>query len=75
MTNFLTDYRGRIASHSPYCAAQLYAGMVQWLSFETLLMLSHVNQYDVGLIPVEVNYFWLHLGQFSFIFLYIRLGS
>ena len=74
MTNFLTDFRGGIVSHSPHHAAQLCTGMVQWLSFEKLLMLSHVNQYDVGSIPLEVSYFWLHLGQFSFIFLYIRLG-
>ena len=75
MTHFLTDFRGGIVSDSPHCAAQLYARVVQWLNLEKLLMLSHVNQYDVGSIPIEVNYFWLHLGQFSFIFLYIRSGS
>ena len=72
MTNSLTDFRGRILSHTPHRASQLYAGIVR---LEKLLMLSHVNQYDVGSIPIEVNYFWLHLGQFSFIFLYIRSGS
>ena len=47
--------------------------MVQRLSIDILLLLSHVNQYDVGSISGMVTYFWLHLGQFSFIFLYIRL--
>ena len=75
MTNILTDFRGRIVRHSLHRATQLYAGMVQWLSIQVSLMLSHVDQYDVGSIPVEVSYFWLHLWQFSFISLYIRLGS
>ena len=46
MTNFLTDFGGKIISHSPHHAAQLYAGMVQWLSLEKLLILSDVDQYD-----------------------------
>ena len=57
MTNFLTDLRGGIVSDSPHHAAHLYTRVVQWLSLENSLMLSHVNQYDVGSIPVEVNYF------------------
>ena len=73
MTNILTDFRGRIVSHSLHRATQLYAGMVQWLGIQVSLMLSHVDQYDVGSIPV--SYFWLPLWQFSFIPLYIRLGS
>ena len=73
MTNILTDFRGRIVRHSPYRVATVYATMVQRLSLDELLMLSHVNQYDVGSIPGNVIYFWLHLGQFSFILLYIRL--
>ena len=75
MTNILTDFRGQIVSHSLHRASQIYAGMVQWLSIQVLLMLSHVDQYDVGSILAEVNYFWLHLWQFSFISLYVRLGS
>ena len=72
MTNIL---RGRIVRHSLHRSAQLYAVMVQWLSIEVSLMLSHVGQYDVGSIPVEATYFWLHLWQFYFISLYIRLGG
>ena len=73
MTNILTDFRGRIVRHSPYHVVTIYATMVQWLSLGNLLLLSHVNQYDVGSIPGKIIYFWLHLGQFSFILLYIRL--
>ena len=47
--------------------------MVQGLSLDKLLLLSNVNQYDLGSIPGKVICFWLHLGQFSFILLYIRL--
>ena len=63
MTNILTDFRGRIVSHSLHRATQLYAAMVQWLSIQVTLMLSHVNQYGVGSIPVEVSYFWPTCGN------------
>ena len=73
MTNILTDFRGRIVRHSLYRIDMIYAIMVQRLSLAKLLLLSHVSQYDVGSNPSKVIYFWLHLGQFSFILLYIRL--
>ena len=73
MTNILTDFRGRIVSHTPHCVVIIHTIMVQRLSLGKLLLLSHVNQYDVGSIPGKVIYFWLHLGQFSFTLLYIRL--
>ena len=74
MTNILTDFRGRIVRHSPHRVVIIYATMVQrLLSLHKLLLLSHVNQYDVGSIPGYFIDFWLHLGQFSFILLYIRL--
>ena len=73
MTNILTDFRGRIVRHSPYRVVTIYATIVQRLSLDKLLLLSHVNQYGVGSIPGEVIYFWLHSGKFSFILLYIRL--
>ena len=68
MTNILTDFRGRIVRRSPHHVIIIYATMVQWLSLDKLLLLSHVNQYDVGSIPGKVIYFLLH-----FILLYIRL--
>ena len=73
MTNILTDFRGRIVRHSPYHVVTIYATMVQRLRLDESLLLSHVNQYDVASTPGKVVYFWLHLGQFSFILLYIRL--
>ena len=73
MTNILTDFKGRIVRHSPHRLVIIYATMVQRLGLNKLLLLSHVNQYEVGSIPSKVIYFWLHLGQFSFILLYIRL--
>ena len=73
MTNILTDFRGRIVRHSPYRVITIYATMVQRLSLDELLLLSHVSQYHVGSILGKVIYFWLYLGQFSFILLYIRL--
>ena len=73
MTNILTDFRGRVVRYSLHRVVTIYAAMVQQLNLNKLLLLSHVNQYDVGSIPGKVIYFWLHLGQFSFILLYIRL--
>ena len=73
MTNILTDFRGRIVRHSPHRVVVIHATIVQRLSLDKLLLLSHANQYDVGSIPGKVIYFWPHLGQFSFILLYIRL--
>ena len=73
MTNILTDFRGRIVRHTPYRVVTIYAAMVQRLSLHKLRLLSHVHQYHVGSIPGKVTYFWLHFGQFAFIFLYIRL--
>ena len=73
MANILTDFRGRIVRHSPYRIVTISATMVQRLRLDKLLVLNHVNQYDVGSTPGKVIYFWLHLGQFSFILLYIRL--
>ena len=60
--NFLIDFRGRIVRYSPHHAVKLYAGMVQWLTLKKLLLLIHVNQYDVGSILGKVSYFWLLLG-------------
>ena len=76
MTNILTDFRGEIVRHSPYRVVTVYATIVQRLSLDKLLMLSHVNQYDVGSIPGKVIYFWLHLGN-SLLFSYTLgyLGS
>ena len=71
MTNILTDFRGRIVRHSLHRATQLYAGMVQWLSIQVSLMLSHIDQYDVGSIPVEVTYFWLHLPLVAILFYFL----
>ena len=57
MTNILTDFKGRIVRHSSYSVVIIYATMVQRLSLDKLLLLSHVNQYDVGSIPGKVIYF------------------
>ena len=73
MTNILTDFGGRIVRHSPYRVVTIYATIVQQLRLNELLLLSHVNQYDVGSTPGKVIYFWLHLGQFSFILLYSKV--
>ena len=63
MTNFLTDFMGRIVSYYSHCAVRLYARMVQWLRSKKSLLLSHVYQCDVGSTPGEASIFGFTWGN------------
>ena len=63
MTNFLTDFMGRIVSHYSHHAVRSYAGMVQQLRPKKSLLLSHVYQSDVGSIPGDASIFGFTWGN------------